>query len=199
MMGVTPPRCFIFRDGNPVGDKGWVREVNKMRARHPNWKGLGCMIRDGMRAVDVLRVCPEVDSNKIGTIGHSLGGKQALFVMAFDHRLKVGVSSDGGIGLTFSNWHRCWYLDEEIRSASFPLENNQVLAMIAPRPFLLVGGKFDNDRAWPFIAGAIPLWKSFRRAQNIGWYRHNKGHRWPRQAHDVAYQFLDRYLKEAIE
>jgi hypothetical protein len=129
---------------------------------------------DGFRAVDVLEAHPNVDAERIGAIGHSLGGKQVLFVMAFDPRIKAGVSSDGGIGLQFSNWDADWYLSQEVHSRKF--ENNQVLAMIAPRAFLLVGGKYDDDRAWPFIAGAVPLWGAKRAPENVGWFRHDRGH-----------------------
>jgi hypothetical protein len=67
--------------------------------------------------------------------------------------------------------------------------------MIAPRAFLLVGGRYDNDCAWPFIEGAIPLWKSHRQPKHIGWFRHDAGHSWPQVAQDEGYGFLDRYLK----
>ena len=41
-----------------------------------------------IRAVDLLFSMPEVDSKRIGVIGHSLGGHNALFVAAFDPRIK---------------------------------------------------------------------------------------------------------------
>ena len=48
-----------------------------------------------MRAVDLLQSLPEVDGERIGVIGHSLGGHNSLFVAAFDERLKVVVTSCG--------------------------------------------------------------------------------------------------------
>lgn len=47
------------------------------------------------RAVDLLQSLPEVDSGRIGVIGHSLGGHNALFVAAFDPRIKAVVTSCG--------------------------------------------------------------------------------------------------------
>ncbi len=48
-----------------------------------------------MRAVDLLGSRPEVDPQRIGAIGHSLGGHNAMFVGVFDERIKVIVSSCG--------------------------------------------------------------------------------------------------------
>lgn len=48
-----------------------------------------------MRGVDLLQAREEVDPARIGVIGHSLGGHNAMFVGAFDQRLKVIVSSCG--------------------------------------------------------------------------------------------------------
>src|SRR6185436_13958736 len=48
-----------------------------------------------MRCVDLLQARPEVDADRIGAIGHSLGGHNALFVAAFDERIKAVVTSCG--------------------------------------------------------------------------------------------------------
>jgi hypothetical protein len=46
-----------------------------------------------------------------------LAGNSAdnLYAAAFDERYKAVVFSEGGIGLTFSNWDAVWYLGEGIR------------------------------------------------------------------------------------
>ena len=48
---------------------------------------------DNMRCVDLLQSRKEVNPDRIGVIGHSLGGHNAMFTGAFDKRLKVIVSS----------------------------------------------------------------------------------------------------------
>src|SRR5687768_9822719 len=48
-----------------------------------------------MRCVDLLAARDDVDPERIGVIGHSLGGHNAMFVGVFDERLKVIVSSCG--------------------------------------------------------------------------------------------------------
>ena len=46
-------------------------------------------------AVDLLEGLPQVDRRRIGVIGHSLGGHNALFTALFDVRLKATVTSCG--------------------------------------------------------------------------------------------------------
>lgn len=52
-------------------------------------------IWNNIRAVDLLESLPQVDKTKIGVIGHSLGGHNALFTATFDERLKATVTSCG--------------------------------------------------------------------------------------------------------
>lgn len=197
---VIAPKCYLWGGaGQPPppkpGPASWTDEVKMMQQRHPRWKGLARMVWDGIRAVDVLAARGDVDADRIGCIGHSLGAKEALFLPAFDGRVKAAVSSDGGIGLTFSNWDSPWYLGPDIRAPGFELENHQILAMIAPRAFLLAAGRDDNERSWPFIASGLPLWQSHGAIAAIGWFRHGAGHNWPPEAQAIGYAFLDRYLK----
>ena len=52
-------------------------------------------IWNNIRAVDLLETIPQVDKSRIGVIGHSLGGHNALFTALFDERLKATVTSCG--------------------------------------------------------------------------------------------------------
>ena len=48
-----------------------------------------------IRAIDVLETLDEVDKSRIGCIGNSLGGYNALFLAAFEPRIQVVVCSGG--------------------------------------------------------------------------------------------------------
>jgi dipeptidyl aminopeptidase/acylaminoacyl peptidase len=52
-------------------------------------------IYDNMRAIDLLQSLPEVDTGRIGCIGHSLGGHNGLFTAVFDERIKAVVTCCG--------------------------------------------------------------------------------------------------------
>ncbi len=109
--------------------------------------GMAKMLYDAMRTVDVLESLPEVDRNRIGAVGHSLGTKETLYLAALDERVKVAVASEGGIGFRSTNWDAPWYLGEAIRDEQFPLNHHQLLALIAPRPILILGGESGHRDA----------------------------------------------------
>ena len=56
-----------------------------------------------MRAVDVLTELAMVDPERVGCIGHSLGAHNALFLAAFDTRLRAVVSSCGFTRFSWNN------------------------------------------------------------------------------------------------
>src|SRR5262249_35084423 len=148
--------------------------------RHTGVKGMAKMLFDATRAVDLLANLSEVDPARLGAIGHSLGAKEVLYLSAFDTRIRASVSSEGGIGLSYSNWDAPWYLGEAIRRQGFPLDHGQVLALSAPRAFLLIGGdSADGDQSWPLIEAALPVWKLAGAPEAVGLLNHRQGHAFP--------------------
>jgi dienelactone hydrolase len=188
------PRCYLWQYGRP----GHLTEaVDWLAKRHPNVRGMAKMLFDASRAVDLLASLPEVDPRRMGAIGHSLGGKEVLYLSAFDTRVRAAVSSEGGIGLTYSNWDAPWYLGEAIRRPGFPLDHGQVLALTAPRAFLLVGGdSADGDASWPYIEAALPLWKLTGEPTAVGLLNHHRGHAFPPLALERSTQWLDWFLRK---
>jgi len=195
---VLCPRCYIYEGGVEMkgGTTDMKNNVARMQQRHPNWTGMARMTWDGVRAVDFLESLPNVDRKRIGGFGHSLGAKEVLYAAAFDERYKAAVFSEGGIGLGFSNWEAAWYLGPRIQEPDFALENHQVLALIAPRAFLLLAGdSADGDRSRAFIDAARPVYQLLGASQNIGWLNHHQGHSYPPEARAAAEEFLDRHLR----
>jgi dienelactone hydrolase len=185
------PRNYI-----ETGGTNWAGNAARVLAQHPNWTGMTRMVWDAIRAADFVESLPNVDRKRIGCLGHSLGGKEVLYAMAFDERYRAGVSSEGGIGLRFSNWAAPWYLGPKIKPAGFDLENHEVLALIAPRAFLLLAGNSaDNNQSWAFIQAVRPIYELLGSPQNIGWLNHHLGHRYAPEARAAAEEFLDQHLK----
>jgi pimeloyl-ACP methyl ester carboxylesterase len=184
------PRCFLWQ-----GTTDYLKAVAENQRRHPGSRGMAKMLWDALRAVDLLESLDTVDRDRIGSVGHSLGAKEALYLAAFDERVKVTVSSEGGIGLGFSNWKAPWYLGEAILRPGFPLENHQVLALVAPRAFLLLGGdSADGDRSWPFIEAVLPIYDLLGAPRRIGLLNHRKGHALPPEGEQRLYDWLSHYL-----
>jgi dienelactone hydrolase len=158
-------------------------EAKRYAERHPGSKGMAKMLSDGMVALDILAGQPDVDPRQLGSIGHSLGGKETLYLAALDERVRATVSCEGGIGTRFTNWDALWFLGPEIRQPTFTHEHHELLALAAPRPFLLVGGdSADGAQSWPFIAAALPVYQLYADAgmpsgrPRLGLLNHHRGH-----------------------
>jgi len=189
---VICPRNYLWPDNTHIAAG---EEAERFLKRHPKTKGMGKMLYDGLVALDILASLPEVDPARLGAVGHSLGAKEVLYLAAFDERIKVTVSSEGGIGTKFSNWDAPWYLGKTIHEKDFNLEHHELLGLITPRPFLLIGGESaDGDRGWPFIAEAMNVYELFGCPCRIGQYNHRKGHAVPPEAEKRIEEWFATYL-----
>ena len=171
------PRCFLWGYG---GTKT-IQEATDALLVHQPWKtGMAKMLWDARRALDVLEKRPEVDASRLGVIGHSLGGKEALYLGAFDSRVKATVSCEGGIGQAFSNWDAQWYLGPAIKAPGFEMDHQELIALTAPRPFLLVGGNSaDGAQSWPYVESALAVYKLLGAEERLGLQIHSDGHNFP--------------------
>src|SRR5262249_14853345 len=145
--------------------------------RRAGWTGLGKMAFDASRCVDYLETLPAVDAQRIGCIGFSLGAKEVLYAMAFEPRYVAGVFAEGGIGLRTSNWTDPWFPTEKIKPHIPDMEHHQLMALIAPRPFLVVGGdSADGDASWTFIKAVLPVYELLGAGNRVGLVNHKEKH-----------------------
>lgn len=187
---VLCPRCFIFADGTD-----YAGNVTLMQQRHPDWTGMGRMTWDAIRAADLMLSRPDLDPARLGAIGHSLGAKEALYAAAFDERYRAVVFNEGGIGLGFSNWEAPWYLGPTIRQPGLGVDHHQLVALIAPRAFLLLaGGEADPESSRAYLLAALPVYRLYSAKPALGWLNHRTGHRYPPAAQAAAEAFLDAQL-----
>jgi dienelactone hydrolase len=139
-------------------------------ARHPHWSAAGKAVWDGSRALDILETVEGVDKNRIGCIGHSLGGHGTMWVAAFDERVKAGVYSCGMFSVQDNpdryHWSRDhWYIyfpklraifqEQEKSGGLLPMDMYEYAALVAPRAFLNISGMTDttygNNETLPAI------------------------------------------------
>lgn len=187
------PRCFLWKDSPPTD---YPAQVVRFQKRHPGAKGMAKMLADCVAAVDVLASLPGVDAERLGAVGHSLGAKEVLYLAAFDERIRATVSSEGGIGLMFSNWDAPWYLGQEIRTEQFGHDHHELLALVAPRAFLLIGGNSaDGDPSWPYIKAAWNVYRFYTPRPAFGLWNHRQGHSVPAEAQKRILQWLQTYLQ----
>ncbi|MBI5757248.1 MAG: dienelactone hydrolase family protein [Planctomycetales bacterium] len=189
------PRCFLWQNA-----ANYNVAVDTFRRRHPQTLGMRKMLWDAMRGVDVLASLPEVDAMRIGACGHSLGAKESLYLSAFDERVRVAVASEGGTGFTSTNWDAPWYLGPAIRQPNFSLNHHQLLALIAPRPFLILAGESgsgaaDGERSWPYVDGALGVYRLFGSPARIGLLNHRQGHSIPEPVWNRWTEWFETYLR----
>ncbi len=186
------PRNFLWPVNERIDAKA---ETARFQTQHPPIKGMARMLHDAQVAVDLIAALPGVHPQRIGCVGHSLGAKEVLYLAAFDERVRATVSSEGGIGLRFSNWDAEWYLGAAINAPDFTREQHELLALAAPRPFLLIGGdSADGDRSWPFIEAALPVYRLYGSPARVGLLNHRGGHAVPPEAERAIVEWMETYV-----
>jgi dienelactone hydrolase len=186
------PRNFLWPETARMAAE---EETRRFRQRHPRARGMAKMLFDGQVALDILAARPDVDPRRIGCIGHSLGAKEALYLAAFDQRITAVVSSEGGIGTTMSNWDAEWYLGKIVHQPDFVREHHELLALAAPRPFLLVGGdSADGTASWPWVAAALPAYRLYGTPPRLGLLNHKRGHVVPPDVEPRLLEWLETYV-----
>ena len=177
--------------------KKYEQAAKEILSQKP-WKtGMAKMTWDAIRATDLLLEQEGVDPDRIGSLGHSLGGKEVLYHAAFDERVKAAVSCEGGVGISFSNWDAPWYLGTQVKAKDFTRDHHELIALIAPRALLVIGGESaDGARSWPYIDANLPLWRILGAGDRLGLLRHAHGHDFPPPGdeRERVYQWLDHWL-----
>lgn len=167
--------------------------------RKPGVLGMSKMLYDARRATDILANVSEVDPQRLGAIGHSLGAKETLYLAAFDPRIRVAVASEGGLTFRSTNWNAPWYLGKAIDDPNFARNHHELLALIAPRPFLILGGESgrgaaDGDRSWPLISAAQDVYRLWDQPVRLGLLNHGQGHSIPDPVWVKTALWLETYL-----
>ena len=167
------------------------------------------------RAVDLVAGLPEADANRIGVIGHSLGGHNALFAAAFDDRLKVAVSSCGFTAFAWnddegrgqpgdlSDWCHSGYMPRikdmyHCRAEEMPWDFPDVLASIAPRAIFINGPKQDFMRYEGVVHSVNvtrPLYEDAGVPERFESVHPDCKHDFPPNVREQAYAFVDRILR----
>lgn len=168
-------------------------------------------IWNNMRAVDYLQSLPEVNGDRIGVIGHSLGGHNSMFTAAFDERLKVIVSSCGFCSFekyykgNLKGWTSDRYMPKiasefDNDPKKVPFDFSDVVTSFAPRAFLAVApekdSNFEVSGVRDVIAAAEPTYKALKAADKLKAVYPDAGHDFPADARKVAYEFIDAELKK---
>jgi hypothetical protein len=162
---------------------------------------------------------PEVDPDRIGIVGHSYGGKWAMFASCLYDKFACAAWSDGGVVFDEKrgnvNYWEPWYLGYESgqpqRQAGIPNQDNprtgayrqlveqgldlhELHALLAPRPFLVSGGAEDRPERWKALNHAIAVNKLLGYTDRVA-MTNREGHSPTLESNGQIYLFFERFLQ----
>lgn len=176
-------------------------------AAHPEYpSGTLKAIWDNIRAVDLLETLTLVDRQRLACLGHSLGGHNAIFTAVVEPRLRVVVSSCGFSSLVkddVPSWTGPRYLPR--LAAEFgndvqriPFDFPELIAALAPRPFLAVAATRDSDfdvsGVRDVLAAAQDVYQLAQAKEALRGLFPEAPHSFPESARQEAYLFLEKWL-----
>ncbi|MBA3699226.1 MAG: acetylxylan esterase [Planctomycetes bacterium] len=168
-------------DGFKDGVHGVFDEPGKPRADDA-WATIAAWAWGASRAIDALVEQPGIDAKRIAVVGHSRGGKTALWCGAQDERVALTISNNSGcsgaaitrgkegervakINASFPHWFTTTYKQWNERENDMPFDQHQLLASIAPRLVYVASATEDTwaDPKAEFRAcvEAAPVWALF--------------------------------------
>lgn len=111
-------------------------------------------------AIDMLQADTRIDPGRIGVWGHSRHGKSALVAAAWDERISLVLSHQSGFGGaalsrsevgeridrvadSYPHWFTPAFAPYAQNPETLPVDQHQLLALLAPRPVFLGNGRRD--------------------------------------------------------
>jgi hypothetical protein len=168
-----------------------------------------------------LASLPEVDAKRVGIVGHSYGGKWAMFASCLDERFACAAWSDGGVVFDEKrgnvNYWEPWYLGFEPgtkdRKPGIPTDANprtgpykkmiadgrdlhELHALMAPRPFLVSGGSEDRPDRWKALNHAVAVNKLLGHKDRVA-MTNRPAHSPTAESNVQIYRFFEHFLKPA--
>jgi len=228
----------IIDDGTSKKDRGYAKELAEKGyvVIAPDYPGFGELsdydfendryvsgtmkgIYNHISCVDLLQTLDYVDKDKIGVIGHSLGGHNAIFVAAFDPRIKVVVTSCGWTLMDYYNagekvtklyggrlgpWAQDKYMPfintkYNLDSQQIPFDFDEMIATIAPRPFLSVSPVNDLNFSVKGVrqgeANVQKVYEFMNASDKLKMLYPGCGHDFTEDMRQESYNFIDKFFK----
>ncbi len=173
----------------------------------------------GANCHTALAGLPEVDAKRIGVVGHSYGGKWAMFASCLYEKFACAAWSDPGIvfdetqpGVNY--WDR-WYLGYErakLRppwtppSRKYPRggayrklvaggrDLHELHALMAPRPFLVSGGSCDSLSRWRALNHSVAVNRLLGFENRVA-MTSRRGHSPTRASNEALCLFFEHHLR----
>jgi len=207
---VIAPDHFVA--GERIPPEG-AYDTTRFHQRHPEWTAVGKFTYEHSIAVDVLLTLPQVDPHRIGVMGHSLGGQGALFLAAYDERVRAAACNCAASFFRYNDqvteWSRDrWYVYfKHIRPGLLegrlpPIDFHEIMALISPRALLDISAVNDGVEATQRqrVVMNLEVMKAFQlenAADRFAFFVHGKQHSVPDESRELIASWLRSQLNSA--
>lgn len=172
----------------------------------------------GANCYNALASLKEVDARRVGVVGHSYGGKWAMFASCLYDKFACAVWSDPGIVFDEKrpsvNYWDPWYLGDTPppkRAVGLPSPErprtgayralveqghdlHELHALMAPRPFLVSGGSEDFPARWKALNHTLAVNRLLGYTNRVAMTNRPKHEPTP-ESNEQIYTFFEHFLK----
>ena len=214
----------VAADNKDSYNQGVLRLYPEQLKMPNGMKAIGAWAWGAMRVMDYFETDKEINTSKVAVLGHSRGGKAALWTGAQDQRFALTISScsgEGGAALSrhlvgetikdlntnFPHWFCDNYNKYNTNVNALPMDQHELIALIAPRAVYVASATEDQwaDPVGEFLSmkyaepvfnlfGLKPLPVKEQPAKNIQVKSSNMGYHIREGAHNLTLYDWERYM-----